>query len=151
MLYASQNQFNVLLPSGIGNYSPVTVQLAGPLGSVDFPNIFAVTLKPSVFMISGTEYAVAVNADGTLNSKDAPASPGSIVSIWATGYGDSPYLTNPILINWNLSQVLFNAPGVLQVSFQIPTTLYSYTVAEPQIFKLQIGDAVSPQFQIWVH
>ena len=41
---------------------------------------------PAVFTLDGV-YAAALNQDGTLNSADNPAAPGSIVSVFATGLG----------------------------------------------------------------
>ena len=41
---------------------------------------------PAVFMIDG-RYAAALNQDGTYNSATNPASPGSVVTVFATGLG----------------------------------------------------------------
>jgi uncharacterized protein (TIGR03437 family) len=41
---------------------------------------------PGVFTVDGT-YAAALNQDGTVNSADHPAAPGSIVTVFATGLG----------------------------------------------------------------
>ncbi len=45
-----------------------------------------VQTSPGVFMASGSS-AAALNQDGTINSSDNPAAPGSIVSVFATGLG----------------------------------------------------------------
>jgi uncharacterized protein (TIGR03437 family) len=41
---------------------------------------------PAVFTVDGV-YAAALNQDGSINTADNPAAPGSIVSIFATGLG----------------------------------------------------------------
>jgi len=43
-------------------------------------------IAPAVFTVDGT-YAAALNQDGTINSADHPAPPGSIVAVFATGLG----------------------------------------------------------------
>ena len=45
-----------------------------------------VQATPAVFMVDG-RYAAALNQDGTYNSADNPATPGSIVTVYATGLG----------------------------------------------------------------
>jgi uncharacterized protein (TIGR03437 family) len=45
-----------------------------------------VQATPAVFMVDA-RYAAALNQDGTYNSADNPAAPGSIVSVFATGLG----------------------------------------------------------------
>jgi uncharacterized protein (TIGR03437 family) len=45
-----------------------------------------VAATPAVFTVDGV-YAAALNQDGSYNTADNPAAPGTIVSVWATGLG----------------------------------------------------------------
>ena len=52
---------------------------------------FRASVDSSVFALfeNYSGYLAAINQDGTLNSAANPAKPGSIVSIWATGFGNA--------------------------------------------------------------
>ena len=61
-----------------------------------------VEAAPAVFTVDGV-YAAALNQDGTINSADNPAAPGSIVSIFATGLGPiSPAQADGTLVGFPL-------------------------------------------------
>jgi uncharacterized protein (TIGR03437 family) len=119
--------------------------------------------------------AVALNQDGSLNSPANPAAPGTIVAVWATGGGvnapggiqtdGSTLNTNefgllqPVsvlngLVSGKSLDVLYarNAPGLvlgaLQINFQLPSgNLFG---ANQLTFELQVGDAISSPFSIYV-
>jgi uncharacterized protein (TIGR03437 family) len=89
LLYVQSQQINALAPfEPVLQTSPaITVQYNGAtVGSttaevfVAYPGIFR--LNPGV-----SAQAAAVNQDGTVNGPSNPAAPGSIVSIWGTGFG----------------------------------------------------------------
>jgi hypothetical protein len=57
-----------------------------------------VPATPAVFMVDA-RYAAALNQNGTYNSADNPAAPGSIVTVYATGLGPvTPSQTDGSLI-----------------------------------------------------
>ncbi|HYL78058.1 MAG TPA: cellulase family glycosylhydrolase [Bryobacteraceae bacterium] len=56
---------------------------------------------PGIVTTLGTNEAVAANQDGSLNSTTMPAAPGSIVVLYATGYGQ----TSPPGVNGRPSQI----------------------------------------------
>jgi uncharacterized protein (TIGR03437 family) len=120
---------------------------------------------------------LALNQDGSLNSAANPAAPGSIVTVWATGAGDSvpgnpdgyieQFSDAPLLpvsvVTPNLStdspmdsvDVLYAATppglvmGAIQVNFRLPA--WSPQSGTNQITcELQVGRAISSAFQIYV-
>jgi uncharacterized protein (TIGR03437 family) len=69
----------------------VTVTYNGQeFGSVSAP---VLTANPGIFrlQVGQSVQAAAMNQDGTLNGRSNPAARGSVVTVWATGYGP----TNP--------------------------------------------------------
>jgi uncharacterized protein (TIGR03437 family) len=123
----------------------MALRLVGQLGAqpvgTAWPGLFR--LQPNV-----SAQAYAVNQDGTINSQSSPASPGSVVALWGTGFGplDSACATgglNPpeaaelapgysaIFEQYNVifedAPVVYagSAPtllcGVVQINIQIPT------------------------------
>ena len=116
----------------------------------------------------------AVNQDGSINSAEHPAPPGSIVAIWATGIGATPYgvwqdgriaagaVDFGCCQVWTLGQpveVVYGgtAPGIVagvaQVNFQVPgqfahsrlSTISTVSVT------LSSGGATSHAVQIFVN
>ena len=86
LLWVQDSQINVVAPWSLtpGNSTEVCVSynsvktncLTWPVTQAD----------PGVYMLDAT-HAVALNQDGSLNSADNPASPGSTVTVFATGLG----------------------------------------------------------------
>jgi uncharacterized protein (TIGR03437 family) len=91
ILYAQSRQINAIAPAGltVNGTTRVTVtynhQQFGPAVA---NTIFG---SPGIFrlQIGESAQAVALNQDGTLNGPTNPASPGSIVAVWGTGYGQT--------------------------------------------------------------
>jgi uncharacterized protein (TIGR03437 family) len=85
-----------------------------------YPAIFSVATGPPQL---GAVYAAALNQDGTVNSVDHPAKPGSIIVFWATGAGlftqslpDGAIARPPLSAPVQPVSVLFadlSAPGTL--------------------------------------
>ena len=50
----------------------------------------AIPANPEIFQRSDG-LAAAINQDGTINSAQNPALPGTVVAIWATGVGSPPF------------------------------------------------------------
>jgi uncharacterized protein (TIGR03437 family) len=158
VLYASEGQMNVLAPYGIAGNATVAVQ-AGDSAAV---TLYVRPAQPEVFR-SGTS-ALALNQDGSINSAQDPAAPGSIVTIFASGAGTllraftdgsapaelvgGPVLPVSVLLNGRSIEVTYagNSPGqlvnLLQVNFRLPRD------AGGGDFQLMVGGAASPAFSI---
>ena len=89
LLYVSSTQVNAVTPLRL---SGATARVRVTFNGVDTADFVATVLpaSPEIFQrADGT--AAAVNQDGSINSPGHPAQPGSIVAIWATGIGATPY------------------------------------------------------------
>ena len=141
ILYASANQVTAIVPYGVsgqsvqvtGSYqNAITVSTSVPLAAA----------APALFTVdnSGTGQAVAANQDGSANTAKNPAAAGSLITLYATGEGQtSPngiegkpvsVATLPILpvtatigglaaTVQSAAEVVGNV-GVMQVTVQIP-------------------------------
>jgi uncharacterized protein (TIGR03437 family) len=126
-----------------------------------------VEASPEIFQ-HGDGAAAAVNQDGTLNSAEHPAPPGSIVAIWATGIGPVPFgawqdgQIAPRAAEFGCCQISAQVPanvlyggaapgivaGVAQVNFQVPAQLTYYG---PTLnVSLIAGGVTSQSVQIFV-
>jgi uncharacterized protein (TIGR03437 family) len=164
LIFASASQVNAVVPFGVAaGTTHVQVQYQGR-SSTSFP----ATVVPAAIAIlsagaSGAGQAIALNQDGGINSPSLPAVPGSVVTLWATGAGQtspagidgavvsSGDLPRPILgvqaqIGGQPAEVLYagGAPGVvegvIQVNLRIPAA--SRTGAAVPLV-LQAGDSTS--------
>jgi uncharacterized protein (TIGR03437 family) len=102
LLYVSASQINAQIPWGIASggltIGIAVVQVVYTLSEWDPVQQMAFTEALPDFRLGivGSEFAVfenpggsmaVINQDGTLNKMANPAPPGSVVSIWATGFG----------------------------------------------------------------
>jgi uncharacterized protein (TIGR03437 family) len=109
-------------------------------------NIVPLTVQeavPGIVATLGTSNAVVVNQDGRINSASSPAAAGSVVVMYATGYGQTspagvtgqpshvpgaqPLLPLTLTIGGNSSTILYagEAPGyvgLLQINARVPDT-----------------------------
>jgi uncharacterized protein (TIGR03437 family) len=86
LLWVQDSQINVVAPWSLtpGQTTQVCVSYSDvKTNCLTWP---VAQTAPGVFTVDGF-YAAALNQDGTLNSADNPAAPGSIVSVFATGLG----------------------------------------------------------------
>jgi uncharacterized protein (TIGR03437 family) len=117
--------------------------------------------SPAVFAVTGgTGQAAAINQDGTTNTAASGASTGSVISIFATGEGQTsppgitgklaappypvPLQAVSLFIGGQAADVLYagSAPGfagLMQVNARIPAALSS----GPQPVELTLGSAES--------
>jgi uncharacterized protein (TIGR03437 family) len=153
LLYVSANQVNAIVPYGDTGQSngltagkTTTIQVAyqdliGPCSIL--PNVVA--SAPGIFTAdsSGLDQVAAFNAeDGSVNGPDHQAAPGSVVSFYMTGLGQtSPLLSDgavatgianatlpvTVTIGGQPAQVLYAgaAPGIVAGVFQINATVPS--------------------------
>ena len=144
LLYAGPTQINTIIPSVVYLHDFTHVQIVTPTGTIDGPTLALLPAVPDIFQNSATGLAAALNQDGTINSPQNPAKPGSIVTIFATGgetYAwpdgtvvpiNAPAWTNlPVSVLFGLRslEVLYagDAPGivagVMQINFRLPDAL----------------------------
>jgi uncharacterized protein (TIGR03437 family) len=90
LLYATPGQVGAVAPYAVSGASlQVVVQSAGAASAP--VAVAAAATSPGVFTLdgSGRGQAAAVNQDGTLNGTAAPAAAGSVLSLYATGEGQT--------------------------------------------------------------
>ena len=89
LLYVSDSQVNAVTPLFL---SGITAHVQVSFNGVDTADFAGTVLEaiPEIFQ-HGDGTAAAVNQDGSINSPEHPAPPGSIVAIWATGIGATPF------------------------------------------------------------
>jgi uncharacterized protein (TIGR03437 family) len=138
LVYVSSNQINLAVPLvssyyGSGTIMRVTVN-GVPSAPLQFPLTYA---NPGLFVVPGSyqsnsqeSAAVALNADGSLNSSTNPARLGSVISIFVNG------LSNPSVQNvspwlytgggWSVTNVSQPNPFVLEIGLQVPSSTADY-------------------------
>ncbi len=177
LLYLGANQVNCVVPVEIYGLDAVTVQVVTPQETVPGPNLFVAPSQPALFH-DAQGFALALNADGTINSSTNPAAAGSIVSVWGTGAGlnyqnrtDGMILPNqpseqlmlPISMvttgpnggTMKSLEILYagDAPGsilgLIQINFRLPQ---STGVGSPPLsVALQAGAEISSSEQVYMH
>jgi uncharacterized protein (TIGR03437 family) len=164
LIFTSDGQVNAVVPFAVtGATTQVQVQYQGQAS-----DLFPVNVAPAASGIftadaSGAGAAIALNQDGSLNSNLFPATPGSVVTIWATGAGQLqpagvdgavvgssdlpvPALTVQAMVGGQSADVLYagGAPGfvegVIQVNLRIPATGQTGSTVP---LLLRIGDSNS--------
>ncbi len=159
ILYTSDEQVNVEGPNQIAGQSTVLLQAinnATAVPLVETRTLAVVPEQPSVFLnveaLAGTASpcfgpdgsapaAVALNADGSLNSVSNPAAAGSTVTIFLNGVSSGAAVTGLA----NDTAVTFSAGnpngGALPVSFQVPPVNAQAPTPGVTLTKLQAGGA----------
>jgi uncharacterized protein (TIGR03437 family) len=167
LLYVSDSQVNAVTPIYLsGTTARMHVTFNGVV-TADFVAAVAAAV-PEIFQ-RGDGTAAAVNADGSINSAEHPAPPGSVVAVWATGIGAPPFGAwqdgriaagaadfgcCQVWVQGRAAGVLYGgaAPGivagVVQVNFAVPGELLDYgsTVG----ISLSAGGMTSDLVQIYV-
>lgn len=127
LLYESSGQINAVVPyEGVAPGGSATIEVrrasAAPLSWTASVRSAAVELF--TLDASGTGQAVALNRDGTLNSRENPAPAGSVVAFWGTGIGD----TTPGSVTGAIAPVA--GPGALAQPRQAVTAQIGFTACE---------------------
>ena len=88
LLYVSDTQINAVAPFGLSTEA-TQVQVSYNGLTSDAVSVPVATTVPGIFSAdgSGSGQGIIANQDGSLNSPAAPASRGSIVTLYATGAG----------------------------------------------------------------
>jgi uncharacterized protein (TIGR03437 family) len=148
LLYVQSQQVNLLAPFELSGKTSTAITLQynqATFGPVTVPVQFG---EPGIFRLQpgASSQAAALNQDGTVNGPSNPASPGSVVTLWGTGFGPTDPacatggLNQPSATNLaaGLSAELFNgsifpaqyagsAPtllcGVVQINLVVPSGL----------------------------
>ena len=170
LLYVSSTQINAIVPFGTADRTEtkMVVDVAG--ASSNEALLGVVPGAPAVFVTQATNHylpvAAALNEDGSINSPTNRAAPGSIVSIFATGFGalvpqpvDGSVVSLPLpeleqnidMFGPGFIQVLYAGPapgqvaGVMQVNFRLPDDM----TQTPTII-LFAGGGSAQDFTVWV-
>jgi uncharacterized protein (TIGR03437 family) len=144
ILYSSSDQLNLIVPYSLepGTTATIKVESSGTFANQMSTSVIEQGI--SIFQVNGL--AAALNEDGTLNSPQNPAKPGSTVVLFGTGGGqtnppsvagaETPLVLRPLL---STPQVTFGdgppvaavwagaAPGLLsgvtQINVQLPDVI----------------------------
>ncbi len=169
LLYVSSTQVGAVTPFGLpGSTAQFQVLYNGQESpAISVPVAAA---APGLFSSDGNGGGVGViNQDGNASNFDDVSPPGSIVTFYVTGVGQTtppsvdgstssgpvaptPVLPVTVLINGQSADVLYAgaAPGLvagmLQVNIRVPDSAWGY---ELQVM-IQVGDTISPNF-LWLY
>lgn len=138
LLYASATQVNALVPAELSG-SKVEMKLEYNGGRSRSVSVPVLRSRPGFFSASGVGQgaAAAWNEDGSANSDANPARPGSLVSLFLTGFGleaeeramEFYFLTGPFPIDDNTDFIgarivsarsVPQLPGVTQLTVRLP-------------------------------
>ena len=116
LLYAAPNQINAIVPYGVSGETTtqVTVTAQGQTIATTAQNVAAAASAIFTIDASGTGPGAILNQDSTVNSPSNPAAKGSIVSIYATGAGQ----TTPPGVDGQVTGTVLPTP-LLPISVQI--------------------------------
>ena len=87
ILYSSYWQLNVTLPYSLAVRTMPTIQVVS--NGTPANQMSATVLEQGISLFQVNNTAAALNEDGTLNSPQNPAKPGSIVALFGTGGGET--------------------------------------------------------------
>ncbi|MEO7143424.1 MAG: hypothetical protein ABI165_07955 [Bryobacteraceae bacterium] len=162
LYYAQASQINVQAPYEIAGLASVDVQVIYKGALAGRATLIVTAVSPALFTLAqGTGQVAALNEDGTYNSVGNPAVRGSVVTIFATGEGQTnpsgadgvlagnpdPAPLAPVLLRVGNypADILFaqEAPeqaGLLQINARLPGGYFAGGVL-PLV--LQVGGGVS--------
>ncbi len=144
MIYSSSGQVSAIVPYEVARKfsTQLTVEFEGTVSVSQ--QIRVIDSSPGIFVADASGQGAIINQDGTPNSIHNGAAPGSIVSIYATGEGQTeppgadgaingnalplpkPHLAVSVEINGETAEVQYagaapgQAAGLLQVNAKIP-------------------------------
>ena len=139
LLYLDAGQINLETPSAFASPSSSVLEVKTPAG--------AASITLSVAAANPGFFPVVLNADGSLNAAAQPAPAGSVVTLYATGAGNSLPLSVAIA---NLPAAIVssqNAAGVLTLQVTVPASCPSGI--QPVVFSAGLASS-QPGFTIAV-
>lgn len=146
LLYAESGQINMVTPFAISG-DRVQFEIGRDGKAIAAFSVFPHPQHAGAFTANGVPFGqlAALNQDGSVNTASNPASPGSIVSVFATGLGamtpqlpdgavamqiaNAPEVKPAITVNGQAAEVWYmgNAPGlvqgVVQINLRLPNPL----------------------------
>jgi N-acyl-D-amino-acid deacylase len=168
LVSVSRNRIDLIVPQSLPAGRHVLTVLAGGRYSRPSPVEVAAS-SPGWFSASGNGRGAVLgsNADGSANSEEAPAAPGSVVTLWATGLGpltetapdgDTPRVPSSIRVPVNVklngqeARVVSATsapgyPGMFQVKVQLPMSL---TPGRVMVDLTQSERQARPGLWMWV-
>jgi len=161
LLYVSGTQINAVVPFGVAGRWKTRVRVLRQGSALADLSVGVTPVAPEVFRDPDGKFAAALNEDGSVNSAQNPAKPGSFVAIFLTGVGelqpvpeDGPVNSPPARVSGGLSvsnllvTYAGSAPGlvagVAQVNFQLP-------LDASQEFPFSVTMGTYRSEQAWVH
>ncbi len=91
MVYTSAGQISAIVPYAIAGQSTTKMVVEYNSAKSDAVSLRVIDSVPGIFTVGSSGQGAIINQDGTVNSPSNPAPAGSVVSIYATGEGQ----TNP--------------------------------------------------------
>jgi uncharacterized protein (TIGR03437 family) len=165
ILYTSAGQVAAVVPYAVDGKLGTQVLVKNGSLSSDPVALPVAPVAPSIFSVnlSGTGQAAILNQDGlTVNSQTAPAARGSIVSVYATGEGQTnpdgqdgrinsggalpaPKLAVTALIDGKPAEVQYAgaAPGAVAGLFQVNVRIPADAATGDVALEIHVGAAVS--------
>ena len=146
LLYAESGQINMVTPFALSG-DRVRFEIVRDGRVLAAFSVFQQARHAGAFTADGVPFGqlAALNQDGSVNSASNPASPGSILSVFATGLGamtpqlpdgavamqiaNTPVVKPAITVNGQSAEVLYigNAPGlvqgIVQINLRLPNPL----------------------------
>ncbi len=127
LFFTGPSQINALVPAAITPGAMIDVAVASASATFGPIQVQAAAAAPGIFTLAGGQgQAAALNQDGSANSTQKPATPSSVVTLFATGQGTGTtvYLT----IGGKPAQILYFGPapgfaGLAQINARIPAGL----------------------------
>jgi uncharacterized protein (TIGR03437 family) len=147
LLYTSLKQINAVTPFELAGEANAQIALYYQTQQVFLGSIPVAGSEPGIFSVNGlgSGQAIIVNQDGTLNSASNPAPRGSIVAMFATGFGvmnpglgdgvivpkrptptNTPVAFVAVAVGGNVATIVYDGPapgaiaGLMQVNFIVP-------------------------------
>jgi uncharacterized protein (TIGR03437 family) len=132
LLYASPDQINAIVPYSVAGNATTQVTVTAQGKTIASVTLVTATTAPSIFTLDSTGVGpgAILNQDSSVNSQSNPASKGSVISIYASGAGQ----TYPPGVDGQISNAVLPAP-TLPVSVQIggQNAIVLYAGAAPEL------------------
>lgn len=170
LLYVSSARIDALVPFGTVSQQETILVVENAGTTSNQARLGVVPARPAIFSTQSAyrdlPIAAALNQDGTINSEKNRAAPGSIVAVFATGFGaltpqpkDGSLLSaalpvlqqNILMFGPGFVDVLYAGPapgqvaGMMQVNFRLPESL-----TQTPTMLLFAGGWPSSYFTVWV-
>jgi uncharacterized protein (TIGR03437 family) len=148
LLYVSSSQINLAVPSGVLNRSTATIKLTTPTGISGQRTVSVLPVSPALFTNGITGYplcqsktllnsvsALVFNQDGTVNSCENPAPPGSAFWVFLNGVGQQPPTATADNLTVEAVEPIAGPAGlnVLRVTGRLPSGTSAYATLSLRI------------------